>query len=213
MWHDFNPWSPVDDWFYTLPLQLTAGKSYKLSFYYNTMATTTYSEALEIKLGSLAQSSAMTGTALYSATNLKSSTYQLITVDFTAPTTGVWYLGFHSFSSYSQGGITIDDLSVTENITTAVNNVVNADQLIVQQVFPNPVGNKLNLLVNPAKDFGIMKAVIRDNSGRVVKTVNLQLNGSRTYSVLLQGLQPGLYFVETLHEKTGILSKHKVIKQ
>jgi hypothetical protein len=212
MWHNFNPFSPVDDWFFTSPLQLTAGKLYRVSFYYRAESDT-YNEALEIKLANFAQASSATGTALYSETNLKSTTYQQKFVDFLVPADGVYYLGFHSFSSYSQGGIYIDDVSVVETITTSVRDLRNNPNALVKQVYPNPVKDKLVMTVSADKDFGRMNAIVRDNSGRVVRTFTLQLNGAANYTVDMKGLASGVYMIETEHEKTGVRSMSKVVKQ
>jgi hypothetical protein len=125
LYHPYTFVSPFDDWFFTAPLQLAAGRSYRLNFYYRQEASG-YTNAIEIKMGKYAQGDSMTSVPLYTNTSVNSTAYQLATINFTVPASGVFYLGFHSIiSSYSYArGIAIDDISVNE---------VNADLKISSQ--------------------------------------------------------------------------------
>jgi hypothetical protein len=107
----FNPYSPADDWFYTRPLNLVAGTSYRLEFYYRVFSST-YQERLEVKLGNLAQATSMTGTVLFNNTTINNTTYQRAVIDFTAAASGVHYIGFHCYSLTNQGDLYIDDISL-----------------------------------------------------------------------------------------------------
>ncbi|MBL7746264.1 MAG: choice-of-anchor J domain-containing protein [Chitinophagaceae bacterium] len=110
LFYFFNPFMPADDWFYSAPLNLSAGNTYRLSFYYRA-DNSTYTEALEVKLGSYAQPSAM-NTVLYSNTNIRNQVFQLVNIEFTAPAAGTYYLGFRCFSIVNQGGLWLDGISV-----------------------------------------------------------------------------------------------------
>jgi hypothetical protein len=113
LYHPYDFSSPLDDWFFTAPLQLTAGRTCRLTFYYR-QEVSGYTDAIEIKLGRYAQGDSMTLATVYSNTNVSSTGYQLATVDFTAPSSGVYYLGIHSVIGYYGRGVAIDDIGVNE---------------------------------------------------------------------------------------------------
>jgi CARDB len=113
LYHPYNFSSPLDDWFFTAPLQLTAGRTYRLSFYYR-QEVSGYTDAIEVKLGRYAQGDSMTVSTVYSNTNVSSTGYQLATVDFTVPSSGVYHFGIHSVIGYYGRGVAIDDINVNE---------------------------------------------------------------------------------------------------
>jgi hypothetical protein len=113
LYHPFNFSSPFDDWFFTAALQLTAGRTYQLSFYFREQAAG-YIDALEIKMGRYAQGDSMTSAPIYVNTNINNTTYQLATVTFTVPATGVYYLGLHSIFDYQSRGLSVDDFGINE---------------------------------------------------------------------------------------------------
>jgi hypothetical protein len=113
LYHSYTFTSPFDDWFFSAPLQLTVGRTYKLSFYYKEEGSG-YTDAIEIKMGKYAQGDSMTLAPIYTNTNVSNTAYQLATITFTVPASGVYYVGLHSvIASYSRG-VMIDDLNVNE---------------------------------------------------------------------------------------------------
>lgn len=111
LYHPFSTLLPFDDWFFSAPLQLTTGRTYVLSFYYR-QEVSGYTDGIEMKLGRFAQGDSMTVATLYTNANVTSTGYQLATVNFPVPTSGVYYLGLHSLISSNPRGVAIDDLSV-----------------------------------------------------------------------------------------------------
>jgi Fibronectin type III domain/Secretion system C-terminal sorting domain len=212
LYHPNSFSSPFDDWFFTAPLQLTGGVLYRLTFY-TRQEVAGNSDALEVRLGNFAESTAMNSTPVYSNSNITNTSFQLVTVDFFTPVTGVYYLGFRSMIGGSPRGLFIDDINVVANVTTSVRDFRNNSGTIIKQVYPNPVKDKLVLSVNADKDFGRMNAIVHDNSGRVLKSFILQLNGAGNYTIDIKELASGVYMIETEHEKTGVRSMSKVVKQ
>ena len=104
----------ADDWFFLQGLNLTGGTSYRLKFYYKGSDGPTWTERLEVKYGTAAQASAMTG-SIYTNNNIATALanpWDSARVDFTPPTTGVYYIGFHATSLPDNAFLYIDDISV-----------------------------------------------------------------------------------------------------
>ncbi len=99
-----------NDWFYTPPLALTGGTSYRVSFYYKNTGNT--AEKLEVKYGTAASATAMNN-LVAGNTNITNTSYNVLEQDFTPASTGVYYLGFHDFSNANQPGLVIDDIRIT----------------------------------------------------------------------------------------------------
>jgi hypothetical protein len=120
MRYNYNFTNDADDWFFTQALTMTAGMSYQLQFKYRTNSTT-YVEALEVKVGNAATAPAQT-TTVFSNTNIQTSTYVTTAPGsgagqvslFTPTTSGVYYFGFHAISIPNQLALYVDDLQVTE---------------------------------------------------------------------------------------------------
>ncbi len=201
--HESETLSPLDDWFFTAPLQLESGKNYKLSFYVRQQASGSR-DAIEIYVGNYAQSSSMTSAAIYSNSSITNTSFQLVNVDFTVPSTGVYYLGIRSVPVpfYSRGTL-IDDISVVENITTPVRDIVQTGNDLLKNIYPNPVDASFMLKVNRKYDAGKMIVRIRDMQGRLVQSAELNLGGSENYRVETEGLTSGLYLIETIHLRSG----------
>jgi CARDB len=161
LYHPYTFQSPFDDWFFTAPLQLSVGKSYRLTFYYRQEASG-YSDALEIKIGNNAQGSAMTLSTLYSNTTISNTSYQLATVTFTVPASGIYYLGIHSNIDYYSRGVAVDDINVTEinpdivitnssvnNSNAATSEIITASFTIANQGITNAAPHKTYFYLSP----------------------------------------------------------------
>ncbi|MBC7948266.1 MAG: fibronectin type III domain-containing protein [Chitinophagaceae bacterium] len=117
LWYIYDLGNPArggDDWFYLQGLNLTAGTSYRVKAYYKGSDAPTWVERFEIRYGTMAHSSAMTN-LLYTnngTSTVTASPFDSVIVDFTVPTTGVYYVGFHNISAPDQAFLFIDDISV-----------------------------------------------------------------------------------------------------
>ncbi|RYZ46423.1 MAG: hypothetical protein EOP49_23335, partial [Sphingobacteriales bacterium] len=106
---------PADDWFFTRGLNLTAGQSYRLKFYYKGAFGPDFFEKLEVKYGTSASPATMTSGDLFMDDNILTnldSDFDSVRVDFTPTSTGAYYIGFHAFSDANQGIIILEDISV-----------------------------------------------------------------------------------------------------
>ncbi|MBL7743423.1 MAG: choice-of-anchor J domain-containing protein [Chitinophagaceae bacterium] len=114
--YDFNDLArPADDWFYTQGLNLTGGTTYRLKFFYKALDGVNYPEKMEVKYGTAAYSPNMTTGTLFTNNNISSvyaNPFDSVQVDFTPPSTGVYYLGFHAMSDGDKFGILVDNINV-----------------------------------------------------------------------------------------------------
>jgi GEVED domain/Secretion system C-terminal sorting domain len=111
MIYNYSSTLPADDWFYSAPLNLTSGISYRVSFYYKARGSS-FPESMEVKYGSASTAVSMTN-LLVSYPNITQTSYQLSETDFTPATTGTYFIGFHANSIANQFDLNVDDISVT----------------------------------------------------------------------------------------------------
>ncbi len=111
-----------DDWFYTAPLTLQAGKLYRLYFWYRG-TNAGVNERLQIYSGNSPDvATMMLSSSIYSKNNIQNSSYELdSTGNFFPAFTGTYYFGFHSNSLANQASLYIDDIQVKEINVTALN--------------------------------------------------------------------------------------------
>ncbi len=102
--------SAVQGWFYSIPVQLTGGVSYRAQVYYKTDGVSWTDAGLYY--GTSATSAAMTNT-IASVSSAAATNYTAITGDFIPASTGVYYIGIRAYNSTtSPNYIAFDDFSV-----------------------------------------------------------------------------------------------------
>lgn len=104
---NYNSSLATDDWAFTPEIELTAGVNYLFSFKYRTSSS--YEEKLELKIGSDNTSSAMS-TLLIDLDSIQTSTFTDVSVPFTVPSAGSYFIGFHGYSEADMYYIVIDDV-------------------------------------------------------------------------------------------------------
>ena len=99
----------ANDWFYTAPLNLTAGTTYRLLYKYK---ITSFEEKLKVALGSSPQATSMT--QVLSDITIPASTSNVVQqqVDFTVTTSGVYYVGFQAKSDANKNALYVGEISV-----------------------------------------------------------------------------------------------------
>ncbi len=99
-------------YFYSAPLQLTAGQSYKFSVWYITDGTSVW-DVLEASFGTNQSPVGLTIIPGASVTLPTNTTYQELTGIFTAPTTGSYYVALRCVSNDFFANLDFDDISIT----------------------------------------------------------------------------------------------------
>jgi hypothetical protein len=119
MRYNYSGSNAANDWFFTNAISMVAGGTYQLQFKYKS-GSTTYTEGLEVKVGTAATAAGQT-TTLFTNTNINNTTYTTTTIGtatgqvagFTPTTSGVYYFGFHAISIANQLNLYVDDVQVT----------------------------------------------------------------------------------------------------
>ncbi len=109
--YNYNSAQAANAWFYTQGLNLTAGVSYRVTYRYGNNSTF-YVESLKVAYGTAAVSSSMTST-IADHSSVTGGTPTTNVVDFTPASTGVYYIGFQSYSTADQFYLFVDDITVT----------------------------------------------------------------------------------------------------
>lgn len=105
--------SPANTWFYLKGLTLQAGKSYTVFYKYG--GTDISTEKLRVAYGSAPINTAMNNT-LADHPAITGSPYTN-SVNFTVPSTGIYFIGFQCYSAANQYFLNLDDIVVTETPT------------------------------------------------------------------------------------------------
>lgn len=115
--YDYSSTTAADDWFFIQGLNLSVDKTYTLKFYYKASQGPLYKENLEVNYGTAPDATSMTSGILFEKIGIKSKfddPFEVALVNFTPPSTGVYYIGFHCFSAADQASLYIDDISIDE---------------------------------------------------------------------------------------------------
>lgn len=116
-----NNTTAKDDWFYSAPLNLTAGKLYRM-YWYARASSSSKTENYEVYLSNSADAATMQSTAAVFMGNTNLLTYKLdSSSDIIPPYTGTFYFGFHANSAANAASLYVDDIQMKEIPVTALN--------------------------------------------------------------------------------------------
>lgn len=104
----YNPYDPANDWFFTPGLNLEGGRTYQLTYDYG--AYSGYPEKMEVYYGSSAQASAMNH-LIVDHGQISGGTHAA-SYNFTPAVSGVYYIGWHAYSSADQYVLEVDNIQV-----------------------------------------------------------------------------------------------------
>lgn len=105
----YNDTEAMDDWLFSPGMNLSAGVTYSLVFFYGAYSED-YPEKLEVKFGTTATVAGMTSVAILSDVNITS--WKEASCEITPQATGTYYIGWHGFSDADMYDLLIDDVEV-----------------------------------------------------------------------------------------------------
>lgn len=112
--YNFHPTNPANAWFYTSGVNLIAGNEYRISYTYGGSSQFTFiTNKMEVKYGTAPNATAMV-IPIDNHPVIKTSPFTNV-VNFTAPSTGTFYFGFHAYSDANNGEIYLDDIEVVDS--------------------------------------------------------------------------------------------------
>lgn len=195
----FNAIYDSKSWFFTNSINLTAGKTYNISFKYAKGGP--YQEKLKVAYGTLPTAADMTNT-IADYPDIVNNNVNSESINITPTTSGNYYLGFYI---YSQNGIyydlMIDDININEAST--LNVIETLDNKGSIKIYPNPFSENITI-----SDITNVKSIsVVDIAGKLLKTFNKQNS-----SIDLKDLVSGSYMI-ILTMKDGSKQSVKIIKK
>ncbi|MET0392605.1 MAG: choice-of-anchor J domain-containing protein [Chitinophagaceae bacterium] len=195
----------ADDWLYTQGLNLTGGSSYRVKFYFKASDGPTWTEKMEVKFGTAAHNSAMTNT-IYSNMNIATalaSPWDSVVVDFTPPTTGVYYVGIHAMSDPDQAFLYVDDLSVKAaplvdvGVTGVTGNPTCPGSAVLRATIRNYNLTTLNFATYPVTVTATMSGASTGSVNTTINTGTLAPGASTTVNLPAFTFVGGSYSINT----------------
>jgi hypothetical protein len=194
----WNGSNAANAWFFTQGLDLTAGTQYTISYKYGNNSTS-YTEKLKVAFGSSATAAAMVN-PIGDYPTINDKTAHTVSVNFTVPTTGVYYFGFNAYSAANQYYLYVDDINITNASLATSETSVKKNEI---NAYPNPFTDVLNI-----SDIKNVKSIsIVDIAGRLIKTFE-----SPSSTLHLGDLKQGVYLV-VLNMNDGSKQTIKAIKK
>ncbi|RST26728.1 T9SS type A sorting domain-containing protein [Chryseobacterium lacus] len=173
-------------WSFSPPLQLEAGNTYNISYYYRTFSTAATTAAVSFSVGINSSKTGTGATILANHPDYNNLTYVQGNVQFTPSTSGNYYLGFHN-NTPARTGITttnyvfIDTVSISKQLGTHETEL----ESLSLSIYPNPVADILTVEVKDK----LRNISIYDLSGR---KMNVPVAGN---TVEVRHLKPGSYLI------------------
>lgn len=172
----FSTGSAANDWFFTQGLNLTAGRSYILSYKFGNNSTA-FTEKLKVAFGTSASANSMVN-VIADYPTINDNFPRVHKIRFTAPTTGVYFVGFQVYSAANQFQLYVDEISVTEAIVapTTANTCVNVTVPRIDEqsntkwmALVDAAGNIIGEINGNGNNLGDVTAKVFRNSGPLRK--------------------------------------------
>ena len=132
--------------------------------------------------------------------NIADTIYQHSQSNFTVPSNGIYYIGFHAYSAPDMWQLIIDDVTLAQ--ASGINEATTLSNL---SIFPNPVKNELNITSTASlKNVKIINAI-----GQEIMNENVSGNH---YRINTSSYNKGIYFVQIESEK-GKTTKKFIVSE
>jgi hypothetical protein len=179
--YSYNSSSAANDWLISKCIMFDASKTYKLSYSYMAHSAS-YPESMSVYIGTSPVSTSMT-TLLADHPSIVDVSFIEASVNFTVPTSGVYYLGWLCNSAADMYDLYLDDINISD--VTGISDVSENPGI---SVYPNPATNLLNMksgsIMNNVKIYNSFGQLVISND---IKALNYKLN--------TESLSEGLYFI------------------
>ncbi len=187
---------------YTRGISLVAGEVVTFDFKTKLFPTTGSPMTFNLTVGNNQTAAAQT-TVITSYSENNGIAFTARTASWTAPTTGVYFFGFHNNSPIATAGanLFIDSISITSTILATDNFLNNSFS-----VSPNPASKLLK--ISNIDNININEINLTDLNGRIVKSE--KVNNISSLEINIEVLTSGLYLLNMNTDK-GTVTK-KIIK-
>lgn len=172
----------ANSYLFSKGINLEAGENYNLKFDYMGVDAM-FPEKMEVLIGTDANIASMTK-QLWVNEEIINYPYETASVNFTIPSSGVYYIAFRAFSDPDQFYLSLDNIKVSkENLSTQ------ESMFSKLSFYPNPVKNVLNI----DNEEDINNVSVFDLSGKLLitkvvsgKNVKLDLSSLKASSYMLR---------------------------
>lgn len=180
----------ANDWLFSPCIELNDSTVYQLDHYYRTFnsATDAY---LEIALCTAQNSSALAAPIQLPllVTNIN---YLNATNQFTAPSNGTYYIGFHVLSGTKIASLRLDDISIS--VSTGVGMDQPEESYI--SIYPNPAGSTLTISGGKGSNYSVALFNLLGD-----QVYNDTVDNLRQTSLDVSILAPGVYMLALTNDK------------
>lgn len=135
--YSYNSSSSADDYIYTTCLDFDASSTYTLTFQYAAYSAS-YPEKMNVYIGSSPSNTAMTQ-LIVDLGSITTTTFTASVTNFTVPSTGTYYIGFHAYSDADMYYLLLDDVEI--NLATG-NTTLETKPM---NIYPNPTTGIINI--------------------------------------------------------------------
>lgn len=177
----------ADDWLFSPCLDLRDTVSYTLEYYYRTFSTATRAN-IEVMLGSLPAGFGMTQT-IHPTQMVSNLSYNKSMNNFTVPSAGIYYIGFHVTNADSATSLRIDDINLSASSGVGIKEM-NKGNI---SVFPNPANGYIKLT---GKSITNTEVILLSPVGQIV--YQNKFNTLENENIDISNLAEGQYILRVL---------------
>ncbi len=194
--HTYPTTTPAtQDWFVSPSLNLSTGAKVQLKInVYSPGGTLEPGDSIQLYLlkGNADPALASSKTMLTSFSYMKATTftYKDTAGIIVPPTTGQAYLAFKYSCINNWFTVAIDDIKVTANPSTGINDVETTVGNLI--VYPNPAKGSIRWSYTGTAAADKLEAQLADVAGRIIKSVPL-----KNKELNISSLKPGIYFLKS----------------
>lgn len=192
-WHETRA---ADTWFYTNGVELDAGTEYHISYKFGNNSPE-FTEKMKVGFGTTPSPSGITE-ILADYPEITGGSPTVEDMVFTVDESGIYYFGFHAYSSAGQFYLFLDDIQITTSLNTG------NQEMISITAYPNPVSSVLNLKSSKTMD----QLQVFNLLGQAVMELNPK---SAETSLNMEELPSGTYILKINLE--GTIETLKIIKE
>ncbi len=181
---DWNGSMAADDYLFSTCINLVAGTDYNLDFWYR-VGSATYPEKLKVLIGTTPLGSSMSQ-QIVDLGQIANAAYQESSTAFNVATSGVYYIGFYSYSDADMFYTAVDDVKITN--VTGINESTNNNF----RIYPNPTTGIFVIEGTQGSKIAVFNMI-----GDVIYTND---NASKITTIDLSSFAVGNYIVKIVND-------------
>ncbi len=203
-----------DDWMYSPAMDMIAGNTYTISFWYKNSPFEDSVEKMDFYIGDSPAASEM-NTQLWDNNNIINSEYQQVTVEYTPTESGIKFLGWHAYSDAIQMVLLVDDIMVIEEPVSNNSDIAQIGTLSLSN-YPNPFNPETRISFSIPKN-EVASLRIYNLKGQIVKEYN-NLTSKDTHIVWRgtnnqnKAIPSGIYLTKLVTGHSHLVKKITLLK-